>query len=332
MRGVVLHRSKPIEQEPLDVEEVSVPPLDRDDVLVRVSVCGVCHTDLHVVEGDLMLPGIPLIPGHQVVGTVEQTGSGVDQFRSGDRVGVAWLHWACGECPFCRSGRENLCESGRFTGYHADGGYAQFTVVPADFAYHVPDNFSNVQAAPLLCGGVIGYRALRLSGAQPGQVVGLYGFGSSAHIVIQLARHMGCEVYVFTRSAEHQELARRLGAGWVGRAEERAPASLDSAIIFAPAGPLVPLALKALKPAGTLALAGITMTPIPEMPYELLHGERVVRTVANATRRDAQELLRLAAEVPVRTQVETFPLHEANRALCLLKDGRIDGSAVLTVP
>ena len=268
---------------------------------------------------------MPVVPGHQIVGLVQQVGEEASWPKPGDRVGVGWLHWACGECSFCKSERENLCPNGRFTGYHVDGGYAQYAVVPQGFAYPIPEGFSEEQAAPLLCGGVIGYRALRLSEIRPGEVLGLYGFGASAHIVIQVALHWGCRVFVFTRSSAHQELASRMGAEWVDQAQDRAPEELDSAIIFAPAGNLVPLALRALKRGGTLALACITMSPIPEMPYELLYGERTVRSVANATRRDAKELLTLAGEVPIRTEVEIFPLVDVNRALELLKLGRING-------
>ena len=301
------------------------------DLLIRVQACGLCRTDLHTVEGDLPLPKTPVVPGHQIVGLVQQVGEEASGPKPGDRVGVGWLNWTCGKCSFCRSERENLCPSGRFTGYHVDGGYAQYAVVPQGFAYPVPEGFSEEQAAPLLCGGVIGYRALRLSQIRPGEALGLYGFGASAHIVIQVALHWGCRVFVFTRGSAHQELASRMGAEWVGQAQDRPPEEPDSAIIFAPAGNLVPLALRALKRGGTLALAGITMSPIPEMPYELLYGERTVRSVADATRRDARELLTLAAEVPIRTEVEAFPLADVNRALELLKLGRINGAAVAKV-
>ena len=253
------------------------------------------------------------------------------RFRKGDRVGVAWLNSTCGVCHYCSSERENLCGNARFTGYHADGGYAEYVVVPQEFAYPVPLGFSPLEAAPLLCGGVIGYRTLRLAEARAGERLGLYGFGSSAHIVIQVARHMEMEVYVYTRTPRHQELARRLGAAWVGQAEEGTPDSLDSAIIFAPAGPLVPVALRALRKGGTLALAGIYMSPIPEMDYSILYGERTLRSVANSTRRDVQELLSLAREIPIHTEVQAFSLEEANLALQLLKQGGINGSGILTL-
>jgi propanol-preferring alcohol dehydrogenase len=246
-------------------------------------------------------------------------------------VGVPWLYATCGECRFCQEGRENLCESARFTGYHADGGYAEAMVVAADFAYALPPDFSDTAAAPLLCAGVIGYRALRLSEVRPGQRLGLYGFGASAHVTLQVARHWGCEVFVFTRSPAHQQLARELGAVWVGRAEEEPPARLHSAIIFAPAGALVPEALRVLEKGGTLALAGITMSPIPELDYSRLYQERTVRSVANSTRQDARELLRLAAEIPLHTAVEEFPLQAANEALLRLKRSQIQGAGVLVV-
>jgi len=331
MRAMILHQPAPVEEKPLRAVDVAPPTPGPGEVLVRVRACGVCHTDLHTVEGDLALPRLPLIPGHQVVGIVAEAGPGVTRFRPGDRVGVPWLYATCGECRFCQEGRENLCESARFTGYHADGGYAEAMVVAADFAYALPPDFSDTAAAPLLCAGVIGYRALRLSEVRPGQRLGLYGFGASAHVTLQVARHWGCEVFVFTRSPAHQQLARELGAVWVGRAEEEPPARLHSAIIFAPAGALVPEALRVLEKGGTLALAGITMSPIPELDYSRLYQERTVRSVANSTRQDARELLRLAAEIPLHTAVEEFPLQAANEALLRLKRSQIQGAGVLVV-
>jgi propanol-preferring alcohol dehydrogenase len=299
------------------------------EVRLRVRACGVCHTDLHTVEGELRLPRLPLIPGHQIVGVVEKLGQGAKRFALGQRVGVPWLNWACGECDFCRKGLENLCPNARFTGLHADGGYAQYAVAPEGFAYPIPEQFRDELAAPLLCAGVIGYRALRLSRARPGERLGLYGFGASAHVTIQVARYLGCRVFVFTRSAEHQRLARQLGAAWVGGVQAQPPELLDSAIIFAPAGSLVPQSLRALRPGGTVALAGIYMSPIPELEYELLYGERTVRSVANMTRADARELLELAAKIPIETAVETYGLAEANEVLLRLKGGRVRGAAVL---
>jgi len=298
---------------------------------VRVRACGVCHTDLHMVEGDLSLPKLPVVPGHQIVGTVDALGAGVDEFRAGDRVGVPWLFAACGDCTYCRRGSENLCARACFTGFHADGGFAEAMVVPAAFAHALPGSFADLEAAPLLCAGVIGYRALKLSNLQPGDRLGLYGFGASAHIVLQIARHWNCEVYVITRADAHRQWARDLGAAWTGAANDALPAPLDAAIIFAPAGNLVPEALRALRPGGTLALAGITMTPLPEMEYRLLYQERILRSVANSTREDVRSLLQLAAEIPLRTEFETFQLPEANRALQNLKGGKIRGAGVLVI-
>ncbi len=332
MRAMVLEQPRPADESPLSLRELSAPEVGPGEVRVRVRACGVCHTDLHTVEGDLPLPKLPVVPGHQIVGRVEAAGRDVRSFREGDRVGIPWLHRTCGECAYCRKGLENLCESACFTGYHVDGGYAEAAVVPEFFAYPIPEQFSDRQAAPLLCAGIVGYRALQLSGVQAGERLGLYGFGASAHIVIQLARYRGLEVYVFTRAEAHRELARSLGAAWVGGAEERPGVLLDAAILFAPAGSLVPEALRAIRKGGTVALAGITMTPIPQMDYDqLLYHERVVRSVANSTRQDAREFLRLAAEVPVRVEVETFPLEQANQALQALKHSRIRGAAVLEV-
>jgi propanol-preferring alcohol dehydrogenase len=331
MQAIVLHRPRPIEERPLVLEEVPEPEPGLREIRLRVRACGVCHTDLHTVEGDLKLPKLPIIPGHQIVGEVDRLGRGAKRFRLGERVGVPWLNSACGECDFCRRGLENLCPDARFTGLHVDGGYAQYAVVPEEFAYPIPQGFPDHQAAPLLCAGVIGYRAFRLSEAKRGDHLGLYGFGASAHVTIQVARHLGCKVFVFTRGEEHRLLAEKLGATWVGEAQEEPPDKLDSAIIFAPAGWIVPEALRVLRPSGTVALAGIYMTPIPEMEYELIYGERTVRSVANMVRRDAEELLKLAVEIPIRTDVELFPLAAADEVLLRLKEGRIRGAAVLEV-
>ncbi len=332
MRAMVLEKPKSADENPLALREWPLPSPGEGELRVRVKTCGVCHTDLHTVEGELALPKLPVIPGHQIVGIVEALGAGARRFREGDRVGIPWLHSTCGECRFCRRGLENLCESARFTGYHTDGGYAEATVAHESFAYPLPPEFSDLQAAPLLCAGIIGYRSLRLSGVEPGGTLGLYGFGASAHIVIQIARHQGCEVFVFTRSEEHRKLARRLGAAWVGGAEDTPPEKLDGAILFAPAGRLVLDALRATRKGGTVALAGITMTRIPEIDYDsLLYHERVLRSVSNSTREDARELLRVAAEIPVRTEVEAFKLENANLALQSLKASRIQGAGVLTI-
>ena len=310
--------------------DLPTPTPGDDELLLHVHVCGLCHTDLHTVEGEIS-GTLPIVPGHQIVGAVERVGASVRTFRAGDRVGVPWLHRACGECEFCRSDRENLCERAEFTGFHVNGGYAEYAVAPAAFAVKIPDGFDDAHAAPLLCAGIIGYRALRLSNVRPQQTLGLYGFGASAHIAIQIAARWGCEVFVATRGAEHQRLATELGAAWVGRAEDVPDASLHAAVMFAPAGTLVPETLRALRKGGTLTLAGIYMTPIPEMKYELLYHERMVRSVANATRDDARQLMQLAGQIPIRTEVQTFPLADANRALVALKRSAIHGAGVLIV-
>jgi propanol-preferring alcohol dehydrogenase len=273
-----------------------------------------------------------VVPGHQIVGTVDALGEGAERFEVGQRLGVPWLYHTCGQCDFCKRGLENLCRDALFTGLHVDGGYASAVVVHEDFAYPIPEAFSDLEAAPLLCAGIIGYRALRLSEVEPGQRLGLYGFGGSAHVTIQVARHWECEVYVFTRSASHRRLAQDLGAVWVGGAEDTPPAKMHGSIIFAPVGWLVPEALRVMERGGTLALAGVTMTPIPELDYdELLYWERTVRSVANFTRTDAREFLELAAEIPIHTTVEPFPLRGANEALLALKRSEIDGTGVLVV-
>ena len=330
MKAMQLLSPAPVESGPLRAAELPEPAPLRDELLVRVRACGVCHTDLHVVEGDLPLPKLPLVPGHQAVGVVEKLGPGASGFEVGDRVGIAWLRWTCGQCRFCAAGSENLCERAQFTGLDADGGYAEFARVPADFAYPIPEGYRDHEAAPLLCAGVVGYRALRRSRVAPGGRLGLYGFGASAHVVIQVARRWKCEVYVFTRAPRHQELARELGAAWVGRAEDAPPKKLDAAISFTPAGALVPPALQALDKGGTLALAGIAMSPVPELDYRRdLYHERSLVSVANATRQDARDLLSLAREFRIETRTEQFPLADANRVLRMVKESRIEASAVL---
>lgn len=329
---MVLHQPRLAEERPLELLEVPEPTPGPGEIRLRVRACGVCHTDLHTVEGDLRLPKLPLIPGHEIVGEIDGLGEGVAGFGIGERVGVPWLYSACGECDFCRRGLENLCPNARFTGLHVDGGYAQYAIVPKEFAYPLPEGFSDERAAPLLCAGIVGYRAFSLSGATSGERVGLYGFGASAHLVIQVALHLGCEIYVFTRQKEHQRLAWELGAAWVGEAQDEPPHKLERAIIFAPAGWIVPEALRVLQPGGTVVLAGIHMSPIPKLAYELLYQERVVRSVANMTRQDAREFLNLAADIPIKTEVETFPLALANEALLGLKRSEIRGAAVLAIP
>lgn len=332
MRAMLLRAPGPVERDPLEAAELPVPAPGPGEIRLAVSACGICHTDLHEVEGDLPLPKLPVIPGHQIVGFVEARGEGARRFAAGDRVGVPWLHWTCGACPACRRGDENLCEGARFTGYHVDGGYATHAVVPEAFAYRLPDGLSDVETAPLLCAGIIGYRALCLSDVKPGERLGLFGFGASAHIAIQVARFWGCEVFVFSRADAHRALAKGLGASWVGGAEDEPPGLLDRAISFAPAGSLIPLALDRLRKGGTLALAGIHLDRIPEMPYALLYGERTLRSVTASTRRDAGALLALAARIPIKTEVEVFPLGEANTALQKLKASRISGAGVLSIP
>lgn len=329
---MILRAPRPAEENPLEPADLRLPEPGPGEVRLRVLACGVCHTDLHLAEGEIALPRLPVVPGHQVVGVVEAVGPDVAPGAAGTRVGVPWLYWACGRCEYCRRGQENLCPEARFTGQHADGGFGEAMIAPADFVYPIPDGFPDEQAAPLLCAGVIGYRSLRLSEIEPGGRLGLYGFGASAHVTIQVARHWGCQVYVFTRGEEHQRHALGLGAAWAGQAQDRPPAPLDSAITFAPAGWLVPHALRALRPGGTLAINAIHMSPIPEMPYDLIYGERTVRSVTNATRRDALELLKLAAEIPIRTDVEIYPLAEANAVLQRLKRAEIRGAAVLAIP
>ncbi len=328
---MLLQKPGPVEQSPLQFDEVTLPLPRAGEIRVQVRCCALCHTDLHTVEGDLPLPRLPLIPGHQIVGFVDAVGHGVRTVKEGDRVGIPWLHSTDGQCDYCRRGLENLCANAQFTGYHVDGGYAEFTVVHEDYAYPIPNIFSDQNAAPLLCAGIIGYRSYRLSGIRSGERLGLYGFGASAHLVLQLARHQGCEVYVFTRAQAHRDLATKLGAAWVGRAEDTPPHQLDASIIFAPAGALVPHALRALRKAGTLALAGITMSPIPQMDYSLLYHERVIRSVANSTRQDAREFLDLAAAIPLHTEVQVFELDQANHALQALKKSEIKAAAVLRI-
>jgi propanol-preferring alcohol dehydrogenase len=322
----------PAEAGPLALVDLPEPEPGPGELCIEVAACGACHTDLHTVEGDLELPRLPLVPGHQVVGKVRAVGEGVTGFAAGDRVGAAWLYDACGRCRFCRKGRENLCKKGRYRGLHVDGGYAEVALANAEYTFPVPPGFSDLEAAPLLCAGIIGFRALRLSRASFGQVLGLYGFGASAHVTIQVAVEQGIEVYVFSRSEEHLEHARRLGAVWTGRAGDAAPKKLDAAICFAPAGELVPEILAAMERGATLALAGVTMTKIPELDYDsLLYQERMVRSVANFTKRDAEELLQLAADIPIRTDIEVHPLAAANEVLVRMKESRINGAAVLKV-
>jgi propanol-preferring alcohol dehydrogenase len=326
---MVLARPGPIAEGPLAEEKRPLPEPGDDEILVSVSACGVCRTDLHMVEGELPLARRPVVPGHQIVGQVTRVGARATRFRPGDRVGVGWLRRTCGVCVFCLEERENLCERAEFTGYHADGGFAEYAVVPDAFAFALPEAFADAEAAPLLCAGVIGYRALRLSGVHPGGRLGIYGFGSSAHITTQVAVACGADVYVCTRQPAHRALAQTLGATWVGGLGDAMPAPADGIIIFAPAGELVPRALRNLAPGGRLALAGIYMTPVPALDYADLYRERVIVSVTANTRADGEELLTVAARIGVRPAVTTFPLNEANRALALLKASGLAGTGVL---
>lgn len=328
---MVLAQPKPVAEHPLELREVETPTPGTCEVRLSVRCCGVCHTDLHTVEGELSLPKLPVIPGHQIIGFVDALGKNAKHYREGDRLGIPWLYSTDGTCHFCRTGRENLCDHAQFTGLHHDGGYAESVVVHEDFAVPLPSDIPDEHAAPLLCAGIIGYRSYRLSNAKPGHRLGLYGFGAAAHIVLQFARHLGHEVYVFTRSENHRALAHSLGAAWTGDAADRPPAPVDSVIIFAPAGSLVPPALRALRKGGTLALGGIHMSDIPGFPYADLYHERSICSVANSTRQDAREFLELASDAKVKTEVQVFPLESANQALSALKESRIDGAGVLRV-
>ena len=332
MKAMLLEDEGDVSTNPLKACDVPLPKPGKGQVRVKVHVCGVCRTDLHIVEGELPASTRPIIPGHETVGIVDQLGPGVTTLKEGDRVGIAWLQATCHTCEFCQTGRENLCERAIFTGYHMNGGYAEYALVSEHFAYPIPDIFSDEEAAPLLCAGIIGYRALRRSQVKPGQRLGLYGFGASAHITIQIARNWGCDVYVCSLREEHRNLARQLGAVWVGEAADMPPDTLHSAILFAPAGELVPPALRALGKGGTLALAGIYMTPIPSLNYTRdLFQERTLQSVTANTRQDGLDLLREAAAIPIRTHTVPFPLEEANTALQELKAGKIQGAAVLHV-
>jgi alcohol dehydrogenase, propanol-preferring len=327
MKAMVLDRPG----EPLRETERPLPTPGVGEVRLRVKACAVCRTDLHVVDGELPDLGRPVVPGHQIVGLVEAVGPGVERLAVGRRVGVPWLGWTCGTCAFCTSGRENLCVRARFTGYQIDGGFAEQAVADARYCFPIPESYADVEAAPLLCAGLIGYRSLRMAG--DAVRLGLYGFGAAAHIVIQVARHQGRRVFAFTRPGDRaaQAFALSLGAEWAGESGASAPEPLDAAILFAPAGELVPAALRAVDRGGTVVCAGIHMSDIPSFPYRILWEERVVRSVANLTRRDGEEFLALAPTVPVRTEVETLPLAAANEALDRLRTGRVRGAAVLVV-
>lgn len=331
MKACILEQPAAIETAPLRFADAPLPEVREGRVLVKVHACGVCRTDLHVVEGELPQLKAPVIPGHQVVGVVAANGPGASRFAPGARVGVPWLHRTCGVCEYCRSGRENLCEAAEFTGWTADGGYAEYITAPQDFVYALPEGFSDLHVAPLLCAGIIGFRTLRVSGIEPGGRLGMYGFGAAAHVAIQVARYWNIEVYAITRDERHRRLALDLGAAWAGGSEDEPPVKLNAALIFAPAGELVIAALRALKRGGTVALGGIHMSPIPPLDYSLLYHERAVRSVANNTRQDGEDFLRIAAAIAIHTEVREFPLAEANHALNALKNDAIRGAAVLRV-
>ncbi|MHB0970384.1 MAG: zinc-dependent alcohol dehydrogenase family protein [Thermoanaerobaculia bacterium] len=315
----------------LSLEERDPRECGAGEVRIRVAACGVCRTDLHLVDGELPGARYPIVPGHQIVGTVESIGRVVSDLAPGDRVGIPWLGWSCGVCEYCERGEENLCDRAEFTGCHRDGGFADYAVADRRFAFRIPDGFSDLEAAPLLCAGLIGYRALRMTGGA--RRIGFYGFGSAAHVIIQLARWEGREIFGFTRAGDTaaQAFAQSLGAVWAGDSMTLPPAPLDAAIIFAPAGELVPAALRAVRKGGTVICAGIHMSDIPSFPYSILWGERVVRSVANLTRRDGEEFLALAPRVPIRTEITTYPLDAVNEALADLREGRLKGSAVVMV-
>jgi alcohol dehydrogenase, propanol-preferring len=315
----------------LRLAAIAVPTAGPGQVLIRVNACAVCRTDLHVVDGELTNPKLPLVPGHEIIGTIAALGDDVERFAVGDRVGVPWLGWTCGQCKFCRSGRENLCPNARFTGYQIDGGYGEYTVADQRFCFTIPAIYSDTEAAPLLCAGLIGYRSLRMAGEA--RHLGIYGFGAAAHIIAQVARWQGRAVYAFTSpgDTQAQEFARELGAVWAGGSDRPPPEPLDAAIIFAPVGPLVPAALRAVEPGGIVVCAGIHMSPIPSFPYDILWGERIVRSVANLTRRDGEEFLELAPKVPVKTRPLPYRLEQANEALDDLREGRLQGAAVLQI-
>ena len=330
MKAQILKQISPVENRPLELVDMPVPQPTSKEILVRISACGVCHTELDEIEGRLQ-PKLPIVLGHEIVGKVESLGSGATKFKVGDRVGIAWIYSACGKCHFCTEGNENLCYQFQGTGCQVNGGYAEYTVVSEDFAYLIPERFTDSQAAPLLCAGAIGFRDLRLSGIKPGQSLGLFGFGASAHIVIQVAKYWGCELFVFTRSEEHRNLAKKLGAAWTGKTEDDSPQRLNCVIDFTPVGETVPSALRVLEKGGRLVMAVIRKrNPIPPLDYaQLLWDEKEIKSVANITRKDVEDFLPLAAEIPIIPEVQEFKLEEANEALVLLKQGKIQGAAVL---
>ncbi len=331
MKAMVLHEQADITEEPLKLEEVPDPEPGPAELRLKVRACGVCHTDLHEVEGDLDLRKTPVIPGHEIIAEVDALGEGAERFEVGDRVGVAWLHSTPEDCEFRERGLENLCPDAKFTGWDVDGGYAEYTVAPEEFVYPVPDEIDDAHAAPLMCAGIIGFRALRIADAENAPTLGLVGFGASAHIAIQVAQHWGCETYVFSHTERHRDFAREMGATWVGEVGDDPGVKLRSAIIFAPVGELIPPMLETLERGGQLVCAGIHMSPIPEFEYDLIYGERVLRSVMNSTREDGEGLMRIAGEIPLETTVTTFALDEANEALRQVKESEVSGAAVLEI-
>jgi len=331
IRAMQLSSHALVEQQPLEFLRLPMPDPDSGQVRVRVQFCGACHTDLHIVEGDIQPKRMPIIPGHQVVGVIDALGESVTNLKLGSRVGIPWFHSACGTCEFCLAGDQNLCARAQYTGFHLDGGFAEYMLADPNAILPLPASLNDEQVAPLLCAGIIGYRSLRKADLQPGERLGLFGFGASAHIAIQVANYWDCEVYVFTRSKNHRVHAESLGAAWVGGIEDAAPQLLDRAVIFAPAGELVPKVLEKLRPGGTLAINAIHMSPIPEMPYALIYGERTMRSVANATYQDGVEFLDLAAEIPIVSTIQIYALEDANQALNDIKHSQINGEAVLAL-
>lgn len=331
MRVIELPRPADIEEEPLRLTSRNQPEPRAGEILLRIIACGVCHTDLHIAEGELAPAAYPIVPGHQVVGRVERVGAGVQEWEPGQRAGVPWLYSSCGDCEFCQSGNENLCRQAKFTGLDVPGGYAEFMAAQADYALPIPDGIDDLHAAPLLCAGIIGYRSLRLSEIRPGRTLGLVGFGSSAHLAIQVAKSWGCRVHVFSRTPSHRAHALDLGADWAGSLESGQEGLLDAAVTFAPVGGIIPRVLELLKPGGTLAINAVHLTPIPQLDYELIYGERTLRSVANLTRADGLEFLELADSINLQVTVSTYGLEGANQALAALKHSQVDGSLVLTL-
>ncbi|MBN2381989.1 zinc-dependent alcohol dehydrogenase family protein [bacterium] len=330
MEAWLLHKPQSVEYQPLVRSSIPEPDCGPGQIRVTISACGVCHTDVHIVEGDLVLPGLPVLPGHQIVGRVTELGPGSDRFHLSDRVGIAWLNWSCQQCEACQNGRENLCSSALFTGFHVPGGFTEQIVIHQDYAYAIPDQYDDVQAAPLLCAGIVGFRALRVAGVRPGERVGLYGFGASAHLALQILEHWQCETYVFSRSEQHRRLARELGAFWTGQAGERPPRQLHRAVIYAPAGWIMVEALKDCGPGGVVTSGGIHMSDIPQFPYALLWEERCLNSVANATRQDGHDFLEIASQKKLHTEIEVFRFDQVNQVLKMLKNSTLKAAAVLS--